>query len=61
MSVTERWLVCTLTFVWDEVTQLNAQNLSEASGVKGDKLPILAGFQMPGFVASHTDACSKNL
>ena len=40
-------------FVWNEVTPLNDQNLSEAFFflVKGVKLLLLAGFQMSGFAA----------
>ena len=35
-------------FVWHP---FDAQDLSEAFGVKGVKLPLQAGFQMPGFAA----------
>ena len=35
-------------FIWNE-TPFNAQNLSEARGVRGVKLSLLAGFQMLGF------------
>ena len=40
-------------FVWSEVAPFDAQNLSEAFGVRRVKLPPLAGFQMPAFPAAQ--------